>query len=67
MTIIDAILTVLFLISAWGWFSNKMAVRGLLYHIGMKYGEEAMPNEEELGKIIKVAMQKTFDDFRISR
>lgn len=67
MTIIDAILTVLLLISTWGWFSNKMAVRGLLYHIGMKYGEEAMPNEEELREIVKVAMQKTFDDFRISR
>ena len=67
MTILDITLTVLFLISAWGWFSNKMAVRGLLYHIWMKYGEEAMPNEEELREIVKVAMQKTFDDFRISR
>lgn len=67
MTILDATLTVLFLISAWGWFSNKMAVRGLLYHIGMKYGEEAMPNKEELGEIIKVATQKTFEDFHMSR
>lgn len=67
MTILDAILTVLFLISAWGWFSHKMAVLGLLYHIGMKYGEEAIPNEEELREIVKVAMQKTFGDFRMSR
>lgn len=67
MTIIDAILTVLFLISAWEWFSHRMAVLGLLYHIGMKYGEEAIPNEEELREIVKVAIQKTFEDFRISR
>lgn len=67
MTIIDATLTVLFLISAWGWFSHKMAVLGLLYHIGMKYGEEAIPNEEELREIVKVAMQKTFEGFRMSR
>lgn len=67
MTIIDVTLTVIFLINAWGWFSNKMAVRGLLCYIGMKYGEEAMPNEEELREIVKVAIQKTFEDFRISR
>lgn len=67
MTILDIILTVLLLISAWGWFSHRMAVIGLLYHIGMKYGKEAMPNEEELREIAKVAMQKTFEDFRISR
>lgn len=67
MTIIDVTLTVLFLVSAWGWFSHKMAVLGLLYHIGMKYGEEAIPNEEELREIVKVAMQKTFEGFRMSR
>ena len=63
MTILNTTLALFLLVSLFGWFSNKMAVRGLLYHIGMKYGEEAMPNEEELGKMIKVAMQKTFEDF----
>lgn len=43
------------------WFSNNMAVKGLLYHFSQKYGSEVL-DDLDMKKIIQTAVEKSLND-----
>ena len=58
---INIILLIVLIVSVFKWFSNYMALKGLLYHFASKYGEQII-KELDMKNIIKVAIEKTFND-----
>ena len=57
------ILIAFLLIALFQWFSNNMAVKGLLYYIGTEFGEDEL-DKIDMKKIIQTAIEKTMNDFR---
>lgn len=41
------------------WFTNRMATKGLIYHIGKNYGAEAI-DRLNMSEIIEMGIDKTF-------
>lgn len=58
---INIILLIALIVSVFKWLSNYMALKGVLYYFGSKYGEKAIENLD-MENIIKVAIEKTFND-----
>lgn len=58
---INIILLIALIVSVFKWLSNYMALKGLLYYFGSKYGEKTIENLD-MENIIKVAIEKTFND-----
>lgn len=58
------ILIAFLLISLFQWFSNNMAVKGLLYYIGTEFGEDEL-DKIDMKKIIQTAIEKTLDDLKL--
>lgn len=60
---IKILLIIALAISLFHWFSNNMAVKGLLFYIGSTFGEDEL-DKIDLKRIIQVAIKKTLDDLR---
>lgn len=46
--------------ATWKWFVFSSLSKGLLYFIGIEFGEEKMPNDNELKKIISNGIKHNF-------
>lgn len=60
---IKVIVTILLLISIYKWFVYSMAFKGVMYYIGMNFGEKEM-DKIDMGKVIQIAIKNTLNDFR---
>lgn len=55
------ILILLLIIAVFQWFSNNMALKGTLYLLSLKYGEQIL-DDVDIKKSIKAAIGKTLED-----
>lgn len=57
------ILIIYAIYASFQWFSNNMAVKGLLYHFSQKYGSEVLDNLD-MKKIIQTAIENSLNDLK---
>ncbi len=55
------ILILLLIIAVFQWFSNNMALKGTLYLLSLKYGEQIL-DDVDIKESIKTAIGKTLED-----
>ncbi|MFR7760145.1 MAG: hypothetical protein ACLU1X_04070 [Peptoniphilus grossensis] len=55
------ILILLLIIAVFQWFSNNMALKGTLYLLSLKYGEQIL-DDVDIKESIKAAIGKTLED-----
>lgn len=57
------ILIIYAVFATYEWFSNNMAVKGLLYHIAQSYGSKEL-DKIDMKKIIQTAIEKSLNDLK---
>ncbi len=55
------VLILLLIIAVFQWFSNNMALKGTLYLLSLKYGEQIL-DDVDIKESIKTAIGKTLED-----
>lgn len=58
---VTIILILLLIIAVFQWFSNNMALKGTLYLLSLKYGEQIL-DDVDIKESIKTAIGKTLED-----
>lgn len=60
------ILILLLIIAVFQWLSNNMALKGTLYLLSLKYGEQIL-DDVDIKESIKTAIGKTLEDISFNK